>query len=201
MAKRRTGSKTGRKLCRREGNVPGVVYGKGTEPISICLDSKTVKRIVSGSPGQIYKLVLEDPKVEIDVMLQEFSSDPITGQIIHMDLHKISLTEKIKTEVPIVISGEAQIEKRGMLIQKQLREMTIECLPQDVPEQFVFDIGDLKDGTTLTAGDFAIPDNIRLITDPAEIVATIIVPRVSEEPQVEEEETEAGPDIQTQSEE
>lgn len=200
----RINGKTGRNTCRREGNVPGVVYGKGIDPISICLEPKTVKSILGRGSGRIYKLVMEESQMEADVMLQEVTRNPITGDIIHMDLHKISLTDNIKTEVPIVILGETQVEKRGLMLQRQLREMSIECLPQDVPEKFVFDLSDLEDGTALTAGDFAIPDNIRLITDPSEVVATIVVPRVIEEPQAEEEEEEAEtaePEIQAEPEE
>ncbi len=186
VLKRRGTGKAAARDCRKNGLVPAVVYGKAIEPQVVCLDATAVKQIMTRSRGHVHRVVASDPSFEGNVMVQDVSYDPLTGAIRHVDLHRISLTDKVKTEVVLDVVGESGLEKRGLLLQRQSREVSVECLPADIPASIPVDVSDLGAGDTVTAADLKISENVRLVTNLAEVLLVVIAPKVSEE--VEEEE-------------
>ncbi|QUL97804.1 MAG: 50S ribosomal protein L25 [Candidatus Fermentithermobacillus carboniphilus] len=181
FVKPRATGKGAARACRREGLVPAIVYGKNTEPVPVALDSKAVRQLFARTQGHIHHIVMEDPKFEADVMVQDVARDPITGSLLHLDLHKISLTEKVRAEVPITIVGETELEKKGLILQRQLREITVECLPAEIPDSVVLDVSGLSVGDTVTAGELSLPSGIRLVTSPSEVVAVAVAPKIGGE--------------------
>ncbi len=188
---RKTGKGAAR-ACRRSGLVPGVIYGKTVDPVAVSLDAQAVKKIMSGTGGHIHHVVVEDPRFEGDVMVQDAVYDPTNRRPLHVDLHRILLTEKVRTEVPVAVTGEAALEKRGLILQRQLREIMVECLPTDIPNNVVVNVAELEHGDSITAGELTLPAVVRLVTAPAEILVVAVVPKAVEEKAEEKPEEEVA---------
>ena len=189
---RETG-KTAARACRRSGLVPGVIYGKSMDPVVVSLDAKAARKIMGGKSAHIHHVVVEGSGFEGDVMVQDVAYDPISGKPIHVDLHRVSLTEKVRAEVPLAIVGEDRLEKRGLILQRQLRELTVECLPTEIPDALSVDVAELRHGDSITAGQIRIPSGIRLITPPNEVLVVAVVPKAAEEKTEEKAEETAAP--------
>jgi large subunit ribosomal protein L25 len=166
--------------------VPAIIYGKSVEPQAVCLDAKAVRQLLGPSSGHVHRVVVADPSFEGNVMVQEVSYDPVTGQVSHIDLHNISLTDKVKTEVAIDVVGEAALEKRGLFLQRQAREVLVECMPTQIPGPLVVDVSELSPGDIVTAGDLKISEEVRLVTNPAEVLLVVMAPKSAEEETGEE---------------
>ena len=182
---RQTGKGAAR-ACRREGLIPGIVYGKSIEPVAVALDAQAVKGILSGSGTHVHHVVLEEPHFEGDVMLRDATYDPITGRTTHVDLHRVSMTEKVRLEVPLSILGEASLEKRGLILQRQMRKISVECLPGAIPDNVPVKVANLEHGGAVTAGELKLPEGVRLLTPPAEVLVVAVTPRAVEEEKEEE---------------
>ena len=181
--------------ARRDNLTPAIIYGRAISPVAVSLDAAVVKKITSGMGIHIHHVKIEGSDFEGDVMVQDASYDPITGKPLHLDLHRISLTEKVRTEIPISIVGEAQLEKSGLILQRQLRQIAVECLPTDIPNNVVIDVSKLDHGDAIAAGQVALPANVRLVTPAAEVLVVAVAPRAVEEekPAVEAAAEGAGP--------
>ncbi|MGI6621005.1 MAG: 50S ribosomal protein L25 [Bacillota bacterium] len=188
-AKTRDTGTSAAKACRRQGLVPGIVYGKGIEPVPVALSSSEVRRLLSKGMSHIHRLKIEDAGFDDRVMVQSVDRNPLTGEIIHIDLHRISMEEKVRLEVPIALTGEEEIASRGLILQRQAREVTVECLPADIPSHITADVSGMQAGDTLLVGDLAVPEEIRLLTSPEEVVAAVVAPRLAAEEAAEAEET------------
>jgi large subunit ribosomal protein L25 len=173
---RETGTSAAR-ACRRVGLVPGIVYGKGIDSVPVALSSSETRKLLAKGMSHIHRLKIEGTDFNDRIMVQSVERNPLTGEIIHIDLHRISMEDKVRLEVPIVLTGEEKIASVGLILQRQLREATVECLPNDIPSQFTFDVSNMGAGDTLLAGDLPIPDEVRLVTAPEEVVAVIVAPR------------------------
>jgi len=178
------------KALRRDGQVPAVLYGKEVDSVPIAINSKEMKKIMSKSLGHIHKIMVEDLGLEGNVMVQAIDRNPITGEVIHVDLHRISLTDKVKVEVPVVIVGEDELTKEGLVLQRQLRDISVECLPGDIPTEFEVDVSHLNLGDTVLAGELEVPEGVKIMTPPDEVVVVVVAPRTVVEEEVAEEEVE-----------
>jgi large subunit ribosomal protein L25 len=188
LRKRDTGTGAARAL-RRTGKLPAVVYGKGIEPLAVFLDARESRKILSKPRGYIHRFEVEDSDLKGNVMVQDVEYDAIKGYPVHMDLHRISMTDEVKVEVSIVLNGEEALSKRGLLLQRQLREVSVECLPTDIPESIEVDVSNFNVGDTITAGDLKIPENVKLLTLPAEVVTVVLSPRAADVEKTEAEDT------------
>jgi len=130
------------------------------------------------------------------VLIQDIQQNPISDQIIHIDFHQVKMTEKIKTEVPVVVEGEAPAVKdlEGSLILNKT-EIEIECLPQDLIHEIKIDISVLKTfEDKILVKDLSVPENITILDDPEEVVALVTPPRTEEELKELEETPEEKPE-------
>lgn len=177
VAKTRDTGTSAARACRRQGLVPGIVYGKRIDSIPITLGSAELRKLLAKGMSHIHRLKIEGANFEDRIMVQAIDRNPLTGEIIHIDLHRISMEDKVRLEVPIVLIGEEQLASTGLILQRQLREAAIESLPTDIPSQITFDVSDMQTGDTLLAGDLPIPDDVRLVTAPEEVVAVVVAPR------------------------
>lgn len=177
--------------CRRNNLVPAVIYGRAIAPVAVALDGPAVKTISSGIGVSIHHVKIEGSDFEGDVMVQDASYDPISGRPLHVDLHRISMTEKVRTEIPVSITGEVELEKTGLLLQRQLRHIAVECLPADIPSHVVIDVSHLDHGDAVTAGEVALPDAVRLVTPAAEVIVVAVAPKAAEEEKAVKEEAPA----------
>ncbi len=190
LAKTRGTGTGASKACRREGLVPAIVYGKGMDSVPIVLGPGAIRKIMGRSLGHIHRINVEDVGLDDNVMVQAIDRNPVTGDIIHMDLHKISLTEKVKVEIPLVFVGEEELTKQGLILQRQLRDVSVECLPGDIPGEYTVNVANMNHGDTVLAGDLEVGEEVRLITLPEEVVAVIVAPRAATEEEEAEEEAE-----------
>jgi large subunit ribosomal protein L25 len=176
------------KVMRRQGQLPAVLYGVGVQPTSIVLDLRETSRILSQT-GTSALITLELEGKRIKVLIRERQRNPIGGVLRHLDFHAISMVQKLRIEVPVLLVGEspAVTEKDGVLVQSS-EKVTVECLPADIPENVTGDISGLTDiGNALYVRDLIIPANATLVTDPDEMVANVSFQAAEEVEEVVEE--------------
>jgi large subunit ribosomal protein L25 len=190
------GSRESRRL-RREGMIPGVLYGRG-KPHTICVPERELRRVLTGDHGlhAILDVVLAGQKTTHSSILKDYQVDPIRGKIEHFDLHEVRLDQPIQTAVVVELVGESAGAKAGGVLSQVTREVRVEALPLEVPERLELDVTALEIGDTLRLSDLAARDGVTFLDDPETVLATVTVPTKVEEPEVEEvEEVEEGAEV------
>ena len=191
------GSRATRRL-RREGLVPGVIYGGGNgDAISFKVGARDLRQIlVDGS-------ALIDVKVGSDearpVIIKEQQYHPVRDEVLHIDLLEVRLDEKIQSTVALDIEGaeDSPGAKEGGVVEHVTRELNIEALPTDIPERIVVDVSHLEAAATMHLSEVTAPAGVTFLDDPEEtIVATVTIPTEVEEPEVEEETELVGEDAE-----
>jgi len=171
----KTGTGVSRRL-RDADMVPGVVYGKGIEPVTVSIKSRDLQAAISGAGGQNNLITLLgggtlDQNIAIVVDLQR---DPIKRTIKHVDLHRINPNEKLKVTVPVVLTGTAIGVKEGGLLDLAHHELHVECLPANIPDCITIDVSDLKIANAIHVGDIVLPEGIVLLDQPKIPVVSIL---------------------------
>ena len=186
----RLGSAESRRL-RKEGLVPGVLYGNG-DPISICIAERELRRALTGAAGLHSILDVEiDGKGETHAsILKEYQVDPVRGGVTHVDLHEVRLDKPIQASVSVQLHGgdDAPGVREGGVLSQPLREVRVEALPLEVPEHLDLDVSGMEIGGTLRISDLSTPDNVTLLDDAEMVVATVTAPTKVVEPEPTEEE-------------
>jgi large subunit ribosomal protein L25 len=185
------GSRAARRL-RRDGRVPGVVYGGGVEAVGIEVDAREL-RLALAAAGAVLDLSIDGAKAT-PVVLKEAQRDPVRGHTSHVDLLRVRLDETIRASVPLELSGveEAPGVKQGGVLEQITRELEVEALPTAIPEAIAHEIGAMEIGETILLSAIAAPEGVLILNDPDEtVVATLSPPRlqaeVSEEIEAETE--------------
>jgi large subunit ribosomal protein L25 len=186
------GSKGSVKALRRRGVLPAVVYGKDAGNILIAMPEKDLHNILAAHSTGSTLINLQLETQSFPVMLREVQRNPIRRTIMHADFLQVSLTEVIETEIPLHLVGEAPGVKDGGILQHLLREVTVSCLPTQMPDMITADISGLKIGDQLTVGELTVPPDLKIITEPDSIIVLLMPPAVEEKP-AEGEETAAEP--------
>lgn len=187
---------------RKKGYVPGVVYGRNNDPISIMVESKDIVAVLNSPSGANTLIDLEVDGSKATVLLKELQRDVLLAdRFINVDFMRISLLDKLEVQVPVVLTGEAVGVKEGGVLQQLLREITLKCLATNIPEQLELDISELAVGESLAVADLPVPEGSEIITDAAEIVVTIGARRLAETEESEEGEAEAAADDDVTAEE
>jgi large subunit ribosomal protein L25 len=171
------GSRGARRL-RREGYVPGVVYGGGEDPIPFQVGARDLRNALAHA-GAIIELSL-DSESTTPVVLKERVRHPVNGNVTHIDLLRVDLRKPIQTEVPLELTGvdECVGIVNGGILEHAVREITIEALPGTIPEFVEHDISKLDVGEHTTIGDITPPAGVSLVAEPDTVVATIHAPRL-----------------------
>jgi large subunit ribosomal protein L25 len=171
------GKGVARKL-RAAGRIPAVLYGHGQETQSLSVDGHDMFKVLHTSAGAN---VLVDLKVDTDehlVLPREIQRNHIKGTIVHVDFLVVSRTETIEVNVEIIDIGEAPGVKQGGVVDHHLREVLVECFPQDVPEHLEADVSGLDLNDVLHVSDLVAPKGVTILTNPEETVLAVIVPAV-----------------------
>ncbi|MGI5839251.1 MAG: 50S ribosomal protein L25 [bacterium] len=175
---------------RREGFTPGILYGRGIDDIPLAVQAKEFAKSLTTGAGSnaIYSLVFSDNGQEERhlAMVKEIQKDAITGEFLHVDFHGISLAEKIQTKVPVVPAGEAPGVKEGGILQPILREIDVECLPTNIPENITVDISGLGLGGQVAVRDLPALEGVQILNDEDAVILSVIAPRTEAEPEEEE---------------
>jgi large subunit ribosomal protein L25 len=170
-----TGKGVARKL-RAAGRVPAVLYGQGTEPVALSVDSREMFHVLHGAAGAnaLVDLVVEGE--DHLAMAREIQRDHIHNKLIHIDFLAVSRTQTITANVPVVEFGDAVGIKEGGVVEHHLREVAVECFPQDVPDQIEIDITEVALGDMIHVRDLTPPKGVTILTDPADAVLSVITP-------------------------
>lgn len=183
------GSAASRRL-RREGLVPGVLYGRGKKPHAISVPDRDLRRVLSGPSGlhAILDVVLEGQKTTHPSILKEYQQDVIRGGLIHIDLQEVRLDQPIQAQVVVSLVGEAAGVKEGGVLSQVTREINVEALPMDIPEHLDLDVSEMHINDTLRLSDLLPREGATYLDDPETVLATVTPPTRVVEPEVEEEE-------------
>jgi large subunit ribosomal protein L25 len=183
------GSRASRRM-RREGVVPGVVYSGGSEATPFQVSERDFRHIV-GEGAALFDLQVEGSKA-VPVVIKEAQHHPVRGSFQHIDLMQVNLDEEIQAEVAIELEGveSAPGVKGGGVLEHVTREVTVEALPTDIPDNICVDVSMLEVNDTLSLATVTPPDGVKFVAEePEEItIVTVSPPRVEEvAPEVEEE--------------
>ncbi|MGI6551940.1 MAG: 50S ribosomal protein L25 [Bacillota bacterium] len=177
---------------RRRGMVPAVLYGADNLNLNLALPLRELNKfLASFGANALVKLSVAGDR-EYSTLLREVQRDAVKQEVIHLDFMEISMTEKLSTSVPIRITGEAKGVKEGGVIQYLLRELDIECLPADLPEAIMVDVGELGIGEQILVEDLILPEGVTALTEGDTQVVSVVAPRLEEEKGPEEEEAEVA---------
>jgi large subunit ribosomal protein L25 len=178
-----TGKNESRRL-RAGGEIPGVVYGGGRDPLTVSVDRHTMLELMrkAGSENAIYLLKLAGTDKSRHVMIREMDIHPVTRQVRHIDFQRILLTEKVKVSVPVHLQGTPDgVKNDGGLLDFVTREIEIECLPADIPRHFDLDVSALHIGQHLEVRQVPLPEGLTLVTPPERVIASVAHARVAVE--------------------
>ncbi len=170
--------KEANKRLRDQGFVPGVVYKKAEESLSIKMDKKDIFKALHTEAGEnvVVRLHIDDAKKkrERTVIIKEIQKDPVKDNLLHVDFHEISLTETLKVKVPIVPKGEAiGVKQEDGVLQQVLWEVDVECLPTAIPEKIEVNIAGLKVGDVLHVKDIQVSESAKILDNPEAVVFSI----------------------------
>jgi len=186
----RRGSRDARRL-RREGLIPGVLYGNGKESFAIYVPERELRRVLTGAGGlhAILDVVLEGQKTTHASILKDYQQDPIRGHISHVDLHEVRLDQPIQASVTVQLIGEPAGAKEGGVLSQVQREINVEALPMEIPEHIDLDVSRMAIGDTLRLADLAPMEGVTYLDNAEEtVLASVGLPTRVEEPEPEEAE-------------
>jgi large subunit ribosomal protein L25 len=176
-AQKRPDSSRGKNEARRlraSGRIPATVYGAKKDPVAVSVDPKQISRILHSDKGHnsIFDLTVGDENAK--AMIVDWQYDPLKGDLLHIDLKRIAMDQKMRVSVPIHLVGDAVgVKQQGGILDQVLREVEIECLPADIPGHIDADVTELAFGTVLRVADLPRGGTIKFITDVNQAVAHI----------------------------
>jgi large subunit ribosomal protein L25 len=172
-------SKTGKGISRQLRSadmVPGVVYGKGMDPMAVSIKYRELQAAIAGEGGQNNLITLVgggnlDQSMAIVVDLQR---DAIKGTFKHVDLHRINMNEKLRVTVPVVLKGTAIGVKEGGLLDLAHHELHVECLPGNIPDHIEIDITELKVAHSIHVSEIQLPEGVKVLDNPKIPVVSVL---------------------------
>lgn len=172
---------------RAEGLIPAAVYGEGKDAVTVAVNAKEIANILRSDTGHntIFKLALPNGGSEpATVIIKDFQIDPVRGRLMHADLMRLSLTETTRVRVSIELAGEpVGVKRDGGILEFELREVEVECLPTDIPEDLKVDVSGLEIGDHVTVANLIYDgDKIKVLTDEHHVIAGVLAPRLAETP-------------------
>ena len=179
---RQTRGKNEARRLRVQGLTPGVVYGAGSDSVAVAVNPKEVTKILHSASGHntIFNLAVDGSTTP--VMIVDYQTDPTRDSLLHVDLKRIDLTQRIAVKIPVAVNGEPKgVKLQGGLLEVIKREIEIECLPDDIPEQFTVDVTELMIGQNVRASQIQLPESMKLVSSPDQVIAHVIALRAEEE--------------------
>ena len=185
---REPGHSRATRRLRREGLVPGVVYGGDGDSVPFQVDAREVRNALAHG-GAVIDLAIDGGKAQ-PVVVKEEQRHPVSGALLHLDLLRVRLDRPIQatTIIDLVGADDAPGVKEGGVLEQVTREINIEALPTNIPDAIQHDVSGMDINDTLTLSVLVAPEGVTLLDDPEEtVIATLTPPRVEEEPEIEEE--------------
>jgi large subunit ribosomal protein L25 len=176
-----TGKGAARTL-RREGQVPGVIYGHAREPQSLAINTRELERLLSRVSAETTVIELSLDGRTARTLIREIQRHPFKRSIIHVDFQELVAGEKVTVNVPIVIVGTAAGVREGGVLDQIMRELSVEVDPVNIPNHIDVDVAELTIGHSVHVSDLVLPEGVTVLDDPEATVCVVAPPRVHEEP-------------------
>jgi large subunit ribosomal protein L25 len=173
---RDTRGKNAARRLRREGLIPGVVYGGKGENIAVAVDPKALRKVLRSEAGRnaILKLDIAGSGAT-NAILKRWQVDPIKENFLHADFYRIAMDVAIRVTVPILIRGEARgVKVDAGILELIMREIEVECLPGDIPEHIDLDVSDLALNAALRVSDLPVSDKVKILEPPEQVVVHVV---------------------------
>ncbi len=186
--KREIFGKNASRVVRRKGRVPAILYGPGMDSVPLTLDKKDLFSILKSETGENTLFMVSFNSEKRDAMIKELQINPVSDELLHVDLILIAMDKEIKVAIPIVLVGEAVgVKAEGGFVDFSSREIEVECLPKDIPEHIEVDINALHLHQSIRVDEIDSPEGVKITSDPESVVVLIQAPAKEEEVEVEEE--------------
>lgn len=187
------GKNAARRL-RRAGRVPAVIYGGQGPVLSITLDPRQITPVLHSEAGHTAVLNMEIPgKESARVMLRDWQTEPVRGGLLHVDFVRITKDTRVKVKVPVHVTGEPKgVKLQGGIFEFVLREVEVECLPDDIPAHLTVDVTELTIGQNIRVSHLPVGANVEVLTDPDRVVAHVVALKAEEEKPAETAEVAAA---------
>ena len=167
---------------RAAGSAPAVVYGTGKDAVAVAVNPKEMVRILRSKTGHntIFHLAIKDGE-NTPVMIVDWQRDPVKDTILHIDMKRIDLTVRLSVKVPVHTVGEPEgVKLQGGLHEVITREVEIECLPNEIPDELTVDVSKLTMGQAVRASDLALPGSARLVSAPDAVISHVVAMKAEE---------------------
>lgn len=161
---------------RRAGLIPAVVYGAFKDPVSVSVSPKDISKIIHSKTGHNSIFDVDIQGVERSpVMVADEQYDPIKGNLLHIDMRRIDLTRKLRVAVPVHVSGESKgVKQQGGVLDVVTRQIEIECVPDDIPNQFDVDVTELMIGSAIRVSELPLKPGVRVLTAGDAVIAHVV---------------------------
>ncbi len=173
---------------RYAGKVPGIIYGHNVKNVAITVDAKEINTIIRRHIGRNYilNLLIENDKNPHErwIIIRESQRDPLTEELVHVDLYELNQTEPVILKVPLRLTGNPVGVRAGGILEVVSREIAVKCLPKDIPESIVINIAHLNIGDSVQVESLAKPE-FEIMTDPNTIIAHVVVMKALPTPEEE----------------
>ncbi|MGH9459057.1 MAG: 50S ribosomal protein L25 [Thermoanaerobaculia bacterium] len=181
VTRREERGKGAARRLRRDGKVPAVVYGGGREPVAIEVDQKQIRELIAKSEHgvrSIFLLSLAGSDAKRHAMIKEVRVDPVKGSMEHIDFVRVMLDKKVKVTVPVHVFGTPDgVKNGGGILEFQVRELHVECLPTAIPDSIDIDVSALGVHEVIRIEDVKMAEGVTILDDPERVVASIGLPR------------------------
>ena len=169
------------RTLRRQGRIPGILYGSDIDNVLLSVDAHELEQMLSDPKYSRGLINLEVPDIQPTdrtVMIKEFQADPVRANFLHVDFYEVKMDQKITTTVAVVTTGIAKGVENGGILQIIRRELEVFCLPQDIPEQIVIDVSHLDMGESIHVQDIRMEGEVELPHDTNFTVVTVLSPKM-----------------------
>lgn len=176
-AQRRTVSGKQVRQLRRDGLIPATVYGRRTEPYSVQVEERALRTVMQRAGGnQLIRLQVGDGEETHMVLLREIQREPVKRRTLHVDFYEVIMTERIRTEIPMMVVGTSPVVEHGDgLLYHGIEAVQVECLPTDLIPHIEVDVSKLTEvGQEITVGDLRLGDKYQILSDPSEVLARVL---------------------------
>jgi large subunit ribosomal protein L25 len=178
---RTTGSPSSRRL-RAEGRIPGVIYGRGMDPISVSVERRDLRLALSGPAGSNTVLALEIDGKSYPAVVKEMQRHPVKRTVAHIDFLQVNMNEEITVSVPVRLEGEAKaVLAEGGLVDPAVDTIDVLTTPNNMPNEFVIDVSEMHPHDVIRLSDIPMPEGVTAIGDPEMPIVTVLVLRATAE--------------------
>jgi large subunit ribosomal protein L25 len=169
---------------RRNGRVPGVLYGEGREATPISVEPRALLRILHSESGANTLISLKlAGSADARVLVKDFQLDPVTRQILHADFYRVAMDKMLEVTIPVTVKGEPKgVKQQGGILEFIRREIVVSCLPGDIPENVEIDVSELMLHQGIRVRDIATSPKWKAVTEGEAMLVHVIMPKAEEAP-------------------